>query len=476
MHKSKFILIYILVFLASNIFVSAKVNDTNDINNYQTNNIDITQTQDYQNVMIRIRNNSNKQPPKEIKNISAEPIKPLVIPNNNITIYTPKIDLPENNYKIYINNAKDLYKAKQYLVAIENFEKAYTIHNDPNIIIMIAQCYINLENYQEAQQYLFNIKSNPSMKLTLDYNTIKTVDELLAYTYKKTKEYYKAEMLYTQLVNDNFNRNSNIRNLVSIYDHLNQCKAISKIFYQYQINYKTIEYIPTNCRILPEFSPVIEQKINNNEKNIDNSSLIIYLVLLLVFIIHIYTGSKIRHANSNDYVQETPYYEQQKIEHEQLKQKQKEQQIQQQLKKEQQNLEKRKLRMAQKYWFSLSGQEFESEMENLFSELGYKVVRTPCSGDGGVDLILEKDGEKTIVQCKAYKHKVGPEPVRALWGVMDDNNADKALFIALSGFTKGSIDFINDKKRPNYFHWDINDIIKHSNKTFYKVDNQFKYD
>lgn len=38
--------------------------------------------------------------------------------------------------------------------------------------------------------------------------------------------------------------------------------------------------------------------------------------------------------------------------------------------------------------------------------MGYDVQNTPLSGDQGADLILEKFGEKTIVQAKRYQGNV----------------------------------------------------------------------
>lgn len=99
------------------------------------------------------------------------------------------------------------------------------------------------------------------------------------------------------------------------------------------------------------------------------------------------------------------------------------------------------------YWDDMSknGWKFESAVGKLYKKMGYKVTVTQGSGDGGVDLILKKDGITTIVQCKAHKREVGPEPVRALWGVLDDFNAQNAIFIAYSGVTTGAREFASRK-------------------------------
>lgn len=114
--------------------------------------------------------------------------------------------------------------------------------------------------------------------------------------------------------------------------------------------------------------------------------------------------------------------------------------------------EERKLKQQRSYWQKYwaekqqNGFEFENAVGELYKKLGYKVTVTQGTGDGGVDLILRKSGVITIVQCKAHTHQVGPEPVRALWGVREDFNATEAIFIAYSGVTSGAIDFARGKK------------------------------
>lgn len=50
---------------------------------------------------------------------------------------------------------------------------------------------------------------------------------------------------------------------------------------------------------------------------------------------------------------------------------------------------------------SLSWQEFETLIGEAFRRQGYTVSHTPAGPhDGGVDLVLTKNGERTLVQCK----------------------------------------------------------------------------
>ncbi|NNE06472.1 MAG: restriction endonuclease, partial [Xanthomonadales bacterium] len=52
---------------------------------------------------------------------------------------------------------------------------------------------------------------------------------------------------------------------------------------------------------------------------------------------------------------------------------------------------------------ALSWQQFEEFMGQYFREQGYSVVETADGPDGGIDLVLRKDGEKSYVQCKHWK-------------------------------------------------------------------------
>ena len=98
-------------------------------------------------------------------------------------------------------------------------------------------------------------------------------------------------------------------------------------------------------------------------------------------------------------------------------------------------------RKRQQYWESLGGIEFERELGKLFGALGYSVKLTPAAGDQGVDLILRKNGQTTVVQCKAHKRPASPAMVRELYGSMYAFGADSAILACTGGFSGGVRDF-----------------------------------
>ena len=126
----------------------------------------------------------------------------------------------------------------------------------------------------------------------------------------------------------------------------------------------------------------------------------------------------------------------------------------------------------QQWWWTLDGWQFEEEVAKIFILNGYKATVTKGSGDGGVDIILEKEGYKAIVQCKHYKNPVPPEPIRALWGCKDDFQADEVILVASSGITQSGADFISNK--PNFKVLNLDDIIYMSQNTvnYSKSNNQ----
>src|SRR5205807_852477 len=66
--------------------------------------------------------------------------------------------------------------------------------------------------------------------------------------------------------------------------------------------------------------------------------------------------------------------------------------------------------------------------------------------DGGVDLILRRNHETILVQCKRWRNRRVPvETVRELYGVMIHNGAAEAKLVATTSFTSDAIDFARAK-------------------------------
>lgn len=115
------------------------------------------------------------------------------------------------------------------------------------------------------------------------------------------------------------------------------------------------------------------------------------------------------------------------------------------------------IRQSKAHWRSLNGIDFEKEVGRLYQRLGFQVSMTPTTGDGGVDLLLRKDGRLTVVQCKAHQKKVPIGVARELAAAMRDFKADAAIIACLEGVTKPVRDYIQDK--PIHIV-DLDDLIR----------------
>jgi restriction system protein len=70
--------------------------------------------------------------------------------------------------------------------------------------------------------------------------------------------------------------------------------------------------------------------------------------------------------------------------------------------------------------YRLEPSEFEDYVAyRIFARQGYKVLNTPDTKDGGIDVLITDDyGRQSVVQCKRYKGTVGSATVRELYGTM----------------------------------------------------------
>lgn len=81
----------------------------------------------------------------------------------------------------------------------------------------------------------------------------------------------------------------------------------------------------------------------------------------------------------------------------------------------------------------------------LYETEGYTVSITPKTGDQGVDLFLEKKGERIVVQCKRYADTVGQPVVRDLYGTMMHQQGTGAVLVTSGTFSQQATDWSQDK-------------------------------
>ena len=95
---------------------------------------------------------------------------------------------------------------------------------------------------------------------------------------------------------------------------------------------------------------------------------------------------------------------------------------------------------------ALPWKRFEDLLGEAYRRQGYRVEETLGGGaDGGVDLVLRKEGRTILVQCKRHKSPIGVTVVRELYGVLIDRRAAGAKLVATTNFTPDAVAFAAGK-------------------------------
>jgi restriction system protein len=95
---------------------------------------------------------------------------------------------------------------------------------------------------------------------------------------------------------------------------------------------------------------------------------------------------------------------------------------------------------------NLTWQAFERLVAEAYRRQGYSVSEVADGGaDGGIDIVLKKDGT-VLVQCKHWKvYRVGVREVRELFGVVCAERATTGVLITSGQFTQEARDFAAGK-------------------------------
>jgi HJR/Mrr/RecB family endonuclease len=105
----------------------------------------------------------------------------------------------------------------------------------------------------------------------------------------------------------------------------------------------------------------------------------------------------------------------------------------------------------------MSGEEFEELLRAHFEKQGYQVNLTQKTNDYGADLILQKNGVKTIVQAKRHKQKIGNRAVQEIVAAKGHYKAAHGMVISNSYYSANCVKlaFEND-----IVLWSRNDLIE----------------
>lgn len=96
---------------------------------------------------------------------------------------------------------------------------------------------------------------------------------------------------------------------------------------------------------------------------------------------------------------------------------------------------------------NMSWKDFEYMVAEAYRRQGFQVEYSLSRGaDGGVDLVLRKDGKTILVQCKQWKvFSVGAPVVREMFGLMTAERADGIIIVTSGKFTREAMAFAEGK-------------------------------
>jgi restriction system protein len=103
------------------------------------------------------------------------------------------------------------------------------------------------------------------------------------------------------------------------------------------------------------------------------------------------------------------------------------------------------------------GKTFEEYLAVLFKRLGYKVERTKFAGDYGGDLVLRKDGVRTVVQAKRYTKSVGVRAVQEVVAAKGYYDCAQSMVVSNSSYTKQARELAS---KNNVELWDRDMLIR----------------
>lgn len=113
------------------------------------------------------------------------------------------------------------------------------------------------------------------------------------------------------------------------------------------------------------------------------------------------------------------------------------------------------LETGYEYWNNLKGVALELAVSDLLERFGWSTEVTKKSGDGGIDLIIKKNGREILVQCKGHALNIGVGPIRDAAGVKSLHKKD-FIVVGPSGFSKGAREFA---EQSDIDLWDTQKLI-----------------
>ena len=116
---------------------------------------------------------------------------------------------------------------------------------------------------------------------------------------------------------------------------------------------------------------------------------------------------------------------------------------------------------------NMNPRDFEVFIANIFSDNGYSAKVTQYTGDGGKDIVINKNGITCYVECKHWENAVGRPELQKLVGAAVGNAVSELIFISTGGFNVNAINYANSVNSNGNVHldlWTMDDILKIANR------------
>lgn len=99
---------------------------------------------------------------------------------------------------------------------------------------------------------------------------------------------------------------------------------------------------------------------------------------------------------------------------------------------------------------TMSPRLFEETVGSVFRDLGWEAQVTAYSGDGGIDVFLEKDEETVGVQVKRVRRGIEVGQIISLAGALLLKGLTKGIFVTTSSFQRGVPETVRILERKGY--------------------------
>lgn len=125
----------------------------------------------------------------------------------------------------------------------------------------------------------------------------------------------------------------------------------------------------------------------------------------------------------------------------------------------------------------MDGRQFEIYLGHLFRSHGYEAKVTQAAGDYGADLVIQKGGQKIVVQAKRYSKNVGLKAVQEIRAAMDHYGAAEAWVVTNRDYTEQAYALAKsngvrliDREQLIEMILAVNPIQKSGSKSYAKAD------